>query len=500
MGKFKKIFNYYLSSYWNNSRTLSSMYSFLKIFFERNNKIDSTVSSFGNVFRNSKWSNMQTQNIKKLFIKQWLWFFLLITSITFFTLTYSGVSFSASYLGFFYVKQTLNEFVTNCYYLVGCVVYQVYILMSTLLVRNQQNTALQSVQLLNEAALPQKIQVNTILPTDTKVSANLFFLQRTLLPLNNLGSTQGTLTTKAFSDNTNLGVNTSFLSKVNFLSTSSNNSQSNELLNISNAETSYTLNSRLNQSFSNSLTFSTNLESLYTNENSFQNDPILTETITHNLNNTAKQQRWLTRNFWSNQNFISDSNKLTEMKNFIQNPLLSHSSIDGNIWLSNKLSGLETEKTSNVFNKLSPNYSLLSVFNFFDTSRFFLNQRYSFLNQLPNQFIVSSPNTSLSNNLSTKSETTNLKLTLLQSFFLRNISFNTSLYSSNCDYISPRSKDISSFNTHSSNSVRNFFISTTFTDLLQQGDLHALNTVNASANASSQLHLNSNYTVSSFKS
>tara|TARA_B110000305_G_scaffold238076_1_gene302722 strand:- start:588 stop:1079 length:492 start_codon:yes stop_codon:yes gene_type:complete len=163
--------------------------------------------------------------------------------------------------------------------------------MSTLLVRNQQNTALQSVQLLNEAALPQKIQVNTILPTDTKVSANLFFLQRTLLPLNNLGSTQGTLTTKAFSDNTNLGVNTSFLSKVNFLSTLSNNSQSNELLNISNAETSYTLNSRLNQSFSNSLTFSTNLESLYTNENSFQNDPILTETITHNLNNTAKQQR-----------------------------------------------------------------------------------------------------------------------------------------------------------------------------------------------------------------
>jgi len=163
--------------------------------------------------------------------------------------------------------------------------------MSTLLVRNQQNTALQSVQLLNEAALPQKIQVNTILPTDTKVSANLFFLQRTLLSLNNLGSTQGTLTTKALSDNTNLGVNTSFLSKVNFLSTLSNNSQSNELLNISNDETSYILNSRLNQSFSNSLTFSTNLESLYTNENLFQNDPILTETITHNLNNTAKQQR-----------------------------------------------------------------------------------------------------------------------------------------------------------------------------------------------------------------
>ena len=58
-----------------------------------------------------------------------------------------------------------------------------------------------------------------------------------------------------------------------------------------NTETPYTLNSRLNQSFLNSLTFSTNLENLYTNEGSFKSDPILTETITHNLNNTAKQQR-----------------------------------------------------------------------------------------------------------------------------------------------------------------------------------------------------------------
>jgi hypothetical protein len=46
------------------------MYSFLKIFFERNNKTDSTVASFGNVFKNSKWTNLQTQNVKKSHIKQ----------------------------------------------------------------------------------------------------------------------------------------------------------------------------------------------------------------------------------------------------------------------------------------------------------------------------------------------------------------------------------------------------------------------------------------------
>mgnify|MGYP006082015017 FL=1 len=498
MGKFKKIFNYYLSSYWNNSRTLSSMYSFLKIFFERNNKIDSTVSSFGNVFRNSKWSNMQTQNIKKLFIKQWLGFFLLITSITLFTLTYSGVSFSASYLCFFYLKQTLNEFITNCYYLVGCIIYQVYISISSLLISNQQGSTPQTKQTPNLVNIPRNIQINTTLTSSANVSANLFFLQQTLLPLNNLNNTCNALTLTT--PNNNLDVNSGFLGKVNFLSTLPNNSQIFNPSSMLNTETPYTLSSSLNCNFSSSLAFSTNLESLYVKEDSFRNDPMLTETLTHNLNNTAKQQRWLTRNFWSNQNFISDSNKLTEAKNFIQNPLLSHSSIDSNIWLSNKLSGLEAEKTTDLFNKLSPNYNLLSVFNFFDTSRFFLNQRYSFLNQLPNQFIVSSPNLSSYKNLNSTNETTNLKLTLLQSYFLRNITFNTSLYSSTYGYTPVPSIEGDNFTAPNASSVRNFFISTTFTDLLQQSDLHALNTVNASTNASNKLHLNCNYVPNNFKS
>jgi len=103
-------------------------------------------------------------------------------------------------------------------------------------------------------------------------------------------------------------------------------------------------------------------------------------------------------------------------------------------------------------------------------------------------------------NLNIKTETTNLKLTLLQSFFLRNITFSTSLYSSNYDPNTMYTTVINDFNTPGDNLIRNFFISTTFADLLQQSDLHALNTVNASTNASSKLYLNSNYMVSNFKS
>ena len=233
---------------------------------------------------------MQTQNIKKLFIKQWLWFFLLITLTIFFLLTYSGVSLSASYLGLFYFKQTLNEFITNCYYLLGCIIYQIYTSVSMLLFKNQQCATPQIIQPLNLPSLSQKIQVNTVLPSSTNTTANLFFLQRTLLSLNNLSSTCNTLVPNT-SNNNSLDINSGFLSKVNFLSTLSNNSETFKVSSVLNTETPYTLNSRLNQSFLNSLTFSTNLENLYTNEGSFKSDPILTETITHNLNNTAKQQR-----------------------------------------------------------------------------------------------------------------------------------------------------------------------------------------------------------------
>jgi len=161
---------------------------------------------------------------------------------------------------------------------------------SMLLFRNQQDTTSRVTQPLNSISLSQKIQVNTVLTSSTDTTTNLFFLQRTLLSLSNLGNTCNTLSPNT-SNNNNLDVNSGFLSKVNFLSTLSNSTGTFKAVGILNTETPYTLNSRLNQSFSNSLTFSTNLENLYTNESSFKSDPILTETITHGLNNTAKQQR-----------------------------------------------------------------------------------------------------------------------------------------------------------------------------------------------------------------
>jgi hypothetical protein len=169
--------------------------------------------------------------------------------------------------------------------------------------------------------------------------------------------------------------------------------------------------------------------------------------------------------------------------------------------MSNKLSGSETENTSSIFNQLSANPTLLPVFNAFDTSRFFLNQRYTFLNQLPNQVIVNSSSIKLGST-HTESSTTNLKLTLLQSYFTRNLVFNTTLYSSNTsNLVSSIVPSVHTRDDVSNTQVRNLFVATTFTDLLQQSDLQSLNTINASVNGSSKLYLNSNFVnTPSFKS
>jgi len=205
-------------------------------------------------------------------------------------MTYTGVTLSASYLSFFYLKQTLNEFITNCYYLVGCVIYQMYLFISTLLVSNQQTNANTLTQTLNYEKSTKNLPVNTLSSSSTNVNENLFFLQKTLSSLNNINFAESTLLPKT-NTSTNLTINTNFINKVNFLSSNISSTLPTTLdLNFNN-ESSYTLSTKLNQDFSNSLTLSTTLENLYTNEDSFQNDPMLTEGLTHNLNNIAKQQR-----------------------------------------------------------------------------------------------------------------------------------------------------------------------------------------------------------------
>lgn len=71
MKYFDRIFNFFSTAYTNNSRFHHSTFGPLRIFFERNNKLKASVSNLGTVFRNSKWSDFKTQNIKISLIRSW---------------------------------------------------------------------------------------------------------------------------------------------------------------------------------------------------------------------------------------------------------------------------------------------------------------------------------------------------------------------------------------------------------------------------------------------
>ena len=92
--------------------------SYLKIFFERSNKLSNTVSSFGNVFKNSKWSDFQTQNIKKSFSKEW--FLLIFPTIIFAILLWYFKSLPfIQFLTFIHItKQVIYDLVYDFYYLI----------------------------------------------------------------------------------------------------------------------------------------------------------------------------------------------------------------------------------------------------------------------------------------------------------------------------------------------------------------------------------------------
>ena len=70
-----KVFNYFLSPYLNSNNIRNYNSTLLKLFFERNNKYNNVFSSLGNVFRNSKWSDLQVQNIKTSMVNNSTYFY-----------------------------------------------------------------------------------------------------------------------------------------------------------------------------------------------------------------------------------------------------------------------------------------------------------------------------------------------------------------------------------------------------------------------------------------
>jgi hypothetical protein len=65
-----QLINFFTTKYYNNLKYSNRTLAALRIFFERTTKYTTSMSTLGNVYRNSKWSDFKVQNIKFKFQKQ----------------------------------------------------------------------------------------------------------------------------------------------------------------------------------------------------------------------------------------------------------------------------------------------------------------------------------------------------------------------------------------------------------------------------------------------
>lgn len=120
MSSLNKIICFFSTKYYNNLKYNNRMLSATRIFFERTTKFTQTVSSLGNVYRNSKWSDLNIQNVKL----GGVWQFLTLLS----TLVIVTCSF------FLFLRGYKNSFsdvlflLTNLLYILQDLVYYVFLL------------------------------------------------------------------------------------------------------------------------------------------------------------------------------------------------------------------------------------------------------------------------------------------------------------------------------------------------------------------------------------
>ena len=397
MRHFDRLLNFFASIYNNNTRFHHSTLGYLKIFFERNNKMKSTFSNLGNVFRNSKWSDLKVQNIKTSFVKSWTSYFLYTTLILLVVVPFLG-----SYVG---------GIITSNVPILG----ELYEMLSFYWSHFEDLFRSALVTLFSLLAFIKSFLFNRLYVRSNPVT-NFF----TTTPNSNFKHN------RSFSITRNLHVNTTPLGVMHGYSTlskSMNNLQSSpELI------ADYNLNSH-NGIFTES---STKLSNLYDNSVSsiedsyalvpkkssltFQLDSNSTDISLINSYNTAlsmtnlntrkglkssKEDRWLLRNSLLSENLVLNSNAFTQSKKLLGVNMLNSSSSQKNVWSSTKLGSLSGEASGNfisntqeLFLNKSLNNSVLDQFNtgspsldnfnFFENSRMWVTKKYFFTNQLKN--------------------------------------------------------------------------------------------------------------------
>ena len=342
----------------SNSKVNNNIISYLKIYFERNNKSNNTISTFGNVFKNSKWSDFKTQNIKKSFSKQW--FFLILSVIFPVTLLwyFKYLPLLNILIIFHLVKQMVCDLIYDLYTLL------LYIILSFSITSPWTKNNFKNPVPLNQLSNNQ----SQIFFKNSKLN-NSFWDTNVLYVLK---------TKKSFNFTNFVNQTDEILKKksINYnLSLNSNSSLSYNMTDFNN--TQFVLSSNLNSQFNNVNFINSQNQNVSSLKNFFTKYAFLNESLTNQSLNLIKQYRWLTKNYLNSSQLNKNSNNLTQSKSLISDPLNDINILDRNVWLANNINNLSSNFLSS--SNISQSTDLLKNYNFYENSRFFTNMRYYYL-------------------------------------------------------------------------------------------------------------------------
>ena len=402
MRHINKVLSYFSSAYVNSTRYNHSTSGWLQIIFERNNKYKSTVANLGTVFKNSKWTDFKSQNIKESLIKDWVFIIATLLFIFFSYCILLGLLRSDSLLRSIPLVNKLIEVITELWvpftnyvdYIFACLgSYYVYILFEfrQKFLNNQASLLDNCLVIHNQPKDLAPLNPSNLLKVkNSKSTSEKVNVLRTV---NNLNHTLNL--SQASAEDFNFKVPNSgalslikdFKTKVWFVTLKNNFSVSDGSYHNP-CEAPYTL-------IAGDEVMRLTLNPYTTSQ--LQKD---VQFIPSNLNimnqlSLAKQDRWFLKNSLLGDSLTKSTSNFTQAKKLIASGSFANNT-SNNVWLSSKAGSLNSAEALNFamalnksvsssavdLNTLSFNNINNSQINFFEDSRFFFSKRYFFLNQL----------------------------------------------------------------------------------------------------------------------
>ena len=383
MRTINKLINFFTSTYYDNIKYKHSTASLLKIFFERANKTTKTVANLGNVYRNSKWSDLKIQNIKTTHVWSFTKTFILLTLIfilfyltvfrldnSLFTTFIKPLALVWSYIAdwtiyfftlislfFYYLQARLTSYLNKIY----SSIFGNFLFSNNLPTSTDSNNTNSNLVCKSDLSLVSD-RVN--LKGAENIVRHAYKVSDLMLKLN---QTELRITTQY-----PLFKNTNRLISAYLEVSKPNHTQSYKTFSLSNLESSFI--QKLDLSLSNSV-YKLNLNSNYLNSSNNSLTNILDYSINENLS-VAKQSRWLLRNIPVSECLSNSNFTYTQAKSLLGNASYNSLISSKNIWASNKANNLLFVSLSSFNESLNASSTeLSSLINYFEDSRNFINKK-----------------------------------------------------------------------------------------------------------------------------